>query len=163
MVRKQTTLVVIALLALMIMVVPMAHAACGDAAGPGVNWAGCDKTGVDLTGIDMTGANLNGAILVNAIIDNTNFTNANLNNVDMTGAVGTPTTTGANFNNVTCPDGSPAAGTEPFCAWTPTAIALTGISAALLNNLWPWAITGILLLGLVLLVVVRRKRQLSAV
>ncbi len=159
MLRKQWIMVAIALLALMIMVVPMANAACGDPAGIGVNWSGCDKTGVDLTGIDMTGANLNGAILVNAILDGTNFTNANLNGVDLTGAQGTPITTGANFNNVTCPDGTDANSTEPFCDWAPTAVTLTGIGAATINNLWPWALAGLFLLGLLLLIGARSKRQ----
>ena len=40
-----------------------AQAACTDPAGPGVNWAGCNKNGIRVPGANLSGANLSGALL----------------------------------------------------------------------------------------------------
>jgi uncharacterized protein YjbI with pentapeptide repeats len=56
---------------------------CSAAAGPGVDWAGCDKQGVNLAGAnlsnsDMAGTNLAGANLTNVTATGSNFQNAEL-------------------------------------------------------------------------------------
>ena len=161
---KQWAMVIVTILALAIMGVPMAHAACGDPGAPGVNWHNCDKTGADLSGLDLSGANLSGAILVNTILNGTIFTGANLNGANLTGAIGTPTTdSGSNFNGVTCPDGTPASGTSPFCSWAPLAVTLIGTGTMALTNLLPWAFAGLLVMSLMLLMLVRRRRLTAVI
>ncbi|MCP4362826.1 MAG: hypothetical protein GY796_32890 [Chloroflexi bacterium] len=57
------------LIALQVFAIPSVSAACGDPAGPGVDWSGCDKSGVSVFGLDLSGAILVGANLTDAILN----------------------------------------------------------------------------------------------
>lgn len=170
---KQRIVVVVALFALAFafMAVPGASADCGDPAGPGVDWSGCDKSGVSIATLNLTGANLTGtnlsganvalAILVNAQIDGVNLSNANLSLVDFTDAVGEPfSVAGADFSGVTCPDGTT---TNTGCSWTPAAVTLTGAGATSTASPWPLALAGLLLLGTLGALLLRRDDGRTAV
>jgi hypothetical protein len=166
-------MIVVALFALAFafMAVPGVSAACGDAAGPGVDWSGCNKgavnvatkdmTGANLTGANLAGSNFTGTILVNAQIDGVNFAGAYFYQTNFTGATGTPSDlAGVFFVDVTCPDGTTG---NSSCTWTPAAVTLTGAGATSAASPWPLALAGMLLLGTLGVLVLRRDEGRTAV
>jgi len=86
-------------------------AACGDPAGPNVNWSNCDLTEANLYRAnlryaDLTEANLFAASLIYADLRGANMTGANLLRADLTGANLTGANmSGANMSEATWPDG----------------------------------------------------------
>ena len=61
-------------------------AACGDPAGPNVNWSNCHLRESYLNRADLTGANLRGANLSDASLRWVNLIGANLTGAILTGA-----------------------------------------------------------------------------
>ena len=93
-----------------------AWAACGDPAGPGVDWNNCDKSEVNLSGKEMSGANLfsvnltwanlSGARLRGADLGSTTLMEANLSGADLTYATLTAADlTRVNLSGATWVDG----------------------------------------------------------
>ena len=69
-----------------------AAAACGDEAGPGVDWAGCDfpfseLSDVNLTGADLSNIDLSYSVLFGANLSDTNLRGANLKDSFPVGAI----------------------------------------------------------------------------
>ncbi len=114
-----TFVVLLAVLALL--TASPVFAACGDPAGPGVDWSGCDKSGINVGSLDLSGAilvgtnltgayfgnaNLTGAALTNAIVTNMNVFQTNFTNATLLGATGTPQSYGwATYDHTICPSG----------------------------------------------------------
>lgn len=60
-----------------------ASAGCGDDAGPGVDWAGCEYPLSTLSGLDLSGANLSKINLSYSVLFGTNFSDANLRGANL--------------------------------------------------------------------------------
>lgn len=167
--------------ALQLFTAPTVSAACGDPAGPGVDWSGCDKSGVSVAWLDMSGAILVGTNLTDANLDGANLTGADLTNAVVTnaqtfqtdftdatlfGATGTPYSFAwANYNNTICPSGANSDTTpHNMCYAFPTAVSLRSVAAQPeQGGFMPIAVVASLLLLSMSVWVIRhnRKRQCS--
>jgi hypothetical protein len=118
--------IVIVFTALSLLIISPVAAACGDPAGPGVDWSGCDKSGVNVSGLDLSGANLTNAIVTNMQVFQTNFTDATL-----FGATGTPQYYAwAIYDNTICPSGTLSNYTpNNMCYALATAVNLRSVAA----------------------------------
>ena len=59
---------------------------CQTPAGPGVDWAGCNKTNANLHNANLNNANLYGAVMQDVYAYDANLTNANLTNANLINA-----------------------------------------------------------------------------
>jgi len=162
---KWTVVMVAAFVALFMLAVAGAGAApdCAAVPAPGVDWSGCDKSAASgigdalknadlssmiLVGTNFTGTDLKNAELSDTQIEGADFSGADVKNATFSGALGTPIVSATgDWSNTTCPNGTAAAATEPYCSWEPLAVTLVGAGGSVVTAGWPAALFGLLLAG----------------
>jgi uncharacterized protein YjbI with pentapeptide repeats len=120
--------------------------------------------GADMTSANMTAATaFNNVSFAGANIPLLNLASTNIDGADFAGSSGSPMLSGTDINNSTCPNGTASLPASPFCNWVPTAITLSGISAAVAANVWPAIIVAMLFAGTAGYLLTRRGRKAALV